>query len=69
MLGEFQNQPVIERDIDVEVNRIYVIEAALLAEWKWVAGGIGSVLVASFGFVFRSWLEQRKKSATGNIET
>jgi hypothetical protein len=62
---EFQNQPVIERDIDVEVNRIYVIEEALLAEWKWVAGGIGSVLVASFGVPFRSWLDQRKNARSG----
>lgn len=66
---EFQNQPVIARDIDVEVNRLYVIQAALLAEWKWIAGGIGSVLVASFGFLFKWWLEQRKKRATGNIES
>jgi hypothetical protein len=54
---EIRNLPVMERDIDVDVNFPYVVETFVASELKWVVGGLLSVLAAGFAFLFKAWFE------------
>ncbi|WP_341893949.1 hypothetical protein [Ferrovibrio terrae] len=56
---ELISQPVLRREITVEVNYWWDLLELWRAEWKWFLGGLGGVLAGIGGYLLKRWWEAR----------
>lgn len=62
---EIISQPVLRREIAVEVNYWWDITALWRENWKWFLGGLGSVITAIGGYLLKRWRERRQGDSAG----
>jgi hypothetical protein len=60
-LPTYQEFPVLKRAIKVNVSPMGMVLAVIgdSSQWRWVLGGIGSVLVLAGGYLGKRWMERR----------
>lgn len=62
---ELISQPVLRREIAVEVNYWWDIAELWRENWKWFLGGLGTALAAVAGYLLKRWWERRDGGAAG----